>query len=106
VIAAQLQGDCSIDIIEAHHVDKKDKPSGSAIALRHATGQKEIPIHSIRAQDTMGDNTVIFTCVGERLELRHQVYSRDVFARGALKAASFLVGKKAGLYSIKDLWQP
>ena len=93
---------CTIDIIEMHHSQKKDKPSGSALALARAT-DREVPIHSIRAGDIIGEHTVIFTCEGERIELKHQVFSRDAFAKGALKAAKFLIGRPAGLYSIKDL---
>lgn len=104
LLAKRLKGHCSIDIVEAHHIHKKDKPSGSALALGKAMDQKEASIHSIRAGDVIGDHTVIFTCEGERIELRHQVQSRDAFAKGALKAASFLIGKQPGLYSIRDLF--
>lgn len=104
LLAKRLKGHCSIDIVEAHHVHKKDKPSGSALALEKAMDQKETSIHSIRAGDVIGDHTVIFTCDGEQIELRHQVHSRKAFAKGALKAASFLIGKRPGLYSIKDLF--
>lgn len=93
----------SIDIIEAHHNQKKDKPSGSALALARAIG-KDIPIHSIRSGDIIGDHTVIFVGEGERIELKHQVFSRDAFAKGALKAAKFLAKKPPGLYSLKDLF--
>lgn len=104
LMAKRLYGFCSIDIVEAHHVHKKDKPSGTALALQQAAGKLDSPIHSIRAGDIIGDHTVIFTCAGERIELKHQVDSRDAFAEGALKAASFLIGKTPGLYSIKDLF--
>ncbi len=93
----------SIDIIEAHHNQKKDKPSGSALALARAMG-KEVPIHSIRSGDIIGEHTVIFVGEGERIELKHQVFSRDAFAKGALKAAKFLAKKPPGLYSLKDLF--
>lgn len=104
LIAKRLGSLCSIDIVEAHHVHKKDKPSGTALALQQAARKPDSPIHSIRAGDIIGDHTVIFTCAGERIELKHQVDSRDAFAEGALKAASFLIGKNPGLYSIKDLF--
>lgn len=93
----------SIEIIEAHHDQKKDKPSGSALALAKAMG-KEVPIHSIRSGDIIGDHTVLFVGEGERIELKHQVFSRDAFAKGALKAAKFLAKKPPGLYSLKDLF--
>lgn len=104
LIARRLKGACTIDIVEAHHVHKKDRPSGSALALKKAAGGEQTTIHSIRAGDIIGDHTVIFTCEGERIELKHQVHSRDAFARGALLAAKFLIGKPPGLYSIKDLF--
>ena len=104
LLARRLKGSCSVDIIEAHHIHKKDKPSGSALKLKQAINYPDAPIHSIRSGDIIGDHTVIFTCAGERIELKHQVHSRDAFAEGALKAASFLLGKDPGLYSVKDLF--
>jgi len=104
LLAKQLKNQASIDIIETHHLHKKDRPSGTALLLAQAMKSKEIPIHSLRAGDTLGDHTVIFTLEGERIELKHQVYSRNVFARGALKAAVFLCGQDPGLYSVKDLF--
>ncbi len=103
-IAQRLKGLCQIEIIEAHHHTKKDKPSGAALKLAHAVGGQEIAIHSIRAGDIIGDHTVVFVMNGERIELKHQAQSREVFARGALLAAKFLKTKPPGLYSIKDLF--
>jgi 4-hydroxy-tetrahydrodipicolinate reductase len=94
--------DCAIDIVEAHHAQKKDRPSGTALLLARSMG-KEVPIHSIRAGDIIGDHTILFTCEGERIELKHHVVSRDAFAQGALKAAKFLVKQPPGLYSVKDI---
>jgi 4-hydroxy-tetrahydrodipicolinate reductase len=102
MIAEKLQEAATIEIIEAHHAEKKDRPSGTALALEKAVGKKS-PIHSIRAGDIVGDHTVVFALNGERIELKHQAHSRDAFAHGALKAAKFLLDKPAGLYSLKDM---
>jgi len=105
-ISRQLNGLCQIEIVEAHHQTKKDKPSGAALKLAKALcdkGDKEIPIHSIRAGDIIGDHTVVFVMNGERIELKHQAQSREVFARGALLAAQFIKTQPPGLYSVKDL---
>ena len=101
-ISRHLKGLCQIEIVEAHHQMKKDQPSGAALALAKAT-QTNPPIHSIRAGDIIGDHTVYFIMAGERIELKHQARSREVFARGALYAAKFLKTMPAGLYSVKDL---
>ncbi len=98
-----LLGPCNIEIIEAHHVHKKDQPSGTALALKKVLGP--IRIHSIRAGDIPGDHTVLFALDGERIELKHQVHSREAFARGALVAAKFLKNKPPGLYSLKDIYE-
>ncbi len=103
-ISEKLKGLCQIEILEAHHQTKKDKPSGAALALAKIVDQGEIPIHSIRAGDIIGDHSVFFVMAGERIELKHQVQSREVFARGALYAAKFLKTQPAGLYSVKDLF--
>ena len=103
-ISQQLKGLCRIEIVEAHHQAKKDQPSGSALTLAKAVSETEIPIHSIRAGDIIGDHTVFFVLAGERIELKHQAHSREAFARGALYAAKFLKNKPPGLYSVKDLF--
>jgi 4-hydroxy-tetrahydrodipicolinate reductase len=102
LLAQKLGG--TIDIVEAHHAQKKDKPSGTALLLAQMAGN-QVAIHSIRAGDIIGDHTVIFTCAGERIELKHQVISRDTFAQGALKAAKFLKTRPPGLYSLKDIYE-
>ncbi len=102
LMARHLKGLCQIEIVEAHHQTKKDQPSGASIALAKAV-KTDAPIHSIRAGDIIGDHTVYFVMAGERIELKHQAQSREVFARGALYAAKFLKTKPAGLYSVKDL---
>jgi 4-hydroxy-tetrahydrodipicolinate reductase len=101
LIADRLKETAHVEIIEAHHITKKDQPSGTALALGKVSGAKNI--HSIRAGDIIGDHTVLFVLNGERIELKHQVQSREAFARGALLAAKFLKTKPPGLYSMKDL---
>jgi len=65
--------------------------------------QSEIGIHAIRGGDVVGDHTVIFAANGERVELTHKASSRDTFANGALRAATWVVGQPAGLYSMQDV---
>ncbi|MDD5044909.1 MAG: 4-hydroxy-tetrahydrodipicolinate reductase [Candidatus Omnitrophica bacterium] len=105
-IAKKLGPDYSIEIVEAHHKMKKDAPSGTAKkfaqVLKEATG-KEIPTHAIRLGDIIGDHTIIFCGNSERIEIKHQAHSRDLFALGALKAAKWVAGKPAGLYSMQDV---
>lgn len=105
-IAKRLGPDYSIEIVEAHHKRKLDAPSGTAKkigqVLADAT-RKEIPIHAIRLGDIVGDHTVIFCGNSERIEIKHQAHSRDLFALGALKAAKWVAGKPAGLYSMQDV---
>jgi 4-hydroxy-tetrahydrodipicolinate reductase len=105
-IAKRLGPDYSIEIVEAHHKTKKDAPSGTAKkfsqVLADAAG-KEIPIHAIRLGDIVGDHTIIFCGNSERIEIKHQAHSRDLFALGALKAAKWVMGKPVGLYSMSDV---
>jgi 4-hydroxy-tetrahydrodipicolinate reductase len=107
--AAELLGnEFEIEIVETHHRMKKDAPSGTAktIAemLRGARKMNnEIPIRSIREGDVVGEHTVIFNGPGERVELTHRAASREIFAGGALRAAQWIVGKAAGLYSMEDV---
>jgi len=70
--------------------------------LADATG-KEIPTHAIRLGDIVGDHTVIFCGNSERIEIKHQAHSRDLFAVGALRAAKWIMAKPAGLYSMQDV---
>jgi len=105
-IAKRLGADYNIEIAEAHHKAKKDAPSGTAKKfgqiLQDAT-KKEIPIHAIRLGDIVGDHTIIFCGNSERIEIKHQAHSRDLFALGALKAAKWVMGKPAGLYSMQEV---
>jgi 4-hydroxy-tetrahydrodipicolinate reductase len=105
-LAKRLGPDYSIEIVEAHHRAKKDAPSGTAKkigqVLANATG-KEIPTHAIRLGDIVGDHTIIFCGNSERIEIKHQAHTRDLFALGALKAAKWIANKPAGLYSMQDV---
>ncbi len=124
--AARLDDAYDIEIIEAHHRHKQDAPSGTALGLareaaagrgvdldavadygRHGmTGEREagrIGIHAVRGGDIVGDHTVIFAGEGERLELTHRAASRDVLAAGAVRAAVWVSGKPAGLYTMQDV---
>lgn len=102
--AAALPGwDC--DIVESHHVHKKDAPSGTALALGEcAQLAGAMPRYaSLRAGDIVGEHTVQFAALGERIELVHRATNRDIFARGALHAAARLAGRGPGLYRLRDL---
>jgi len=105
-IAKRLGGEYNIEIVEAHHKAKKDAPSGTAKKMAEvlaATTKREIPIHAIRLGDIVGDHTVIFCGNSERIEIKHQAHTRDLFALGALKAAKWVINKPAGLYSMQDV---
>jgi len=107
--AAELLGrDFAAEIIETHHKMKKDAPSGTGKTLSEVlkAAQKtgnEIPIQSIREGEVVGEHTVVFTGPAERLELTHRAASREIFARGALRAAKWIVGRLPGLYSMQDV---
>jgi 4-hydroxy-tetrahydrodipicolinate reductase len=122
--AAVLGGSFDIEIVEKHHNQKKDSPSGTALLLadalnevslgtrpyvygRHARSEqrdpKEIGIHAVRAGTIVGEHEVLFAGKDEVVEFRHAAYSRSIFASGALQAARFLVGKPPGLYGMKEM---
>src|SRR6185369_15739031 len=126
VAAGILGNDFDVEIVEAHHRHKVDAPSGTAIKLgeivaatlkrdlkkeaRHgregdtgARTAKEIGFHAIRGGDIVGEHTVIFAGTGERVEVTIRSQSRMTYALGALRAAKFLRGKRAGLYNMKDV---
>lgn len=94
-----------VDVVESHHVHKKDAPSGTALTLGQAAGSAGAQVHyaSLRAGDIVGEHTVQFTGLGERVELVHRATHRDVFARGALHVAQKLVDRAAGSYRVRDL---
>jgi 4-hydroxy-tetrahydrodipicolinate reductase len=121
-----LSGAFDIEIIEKHHNQKIDAPSGTALAIadavnstlngkmkyiydRHSTRQKrtrdEIGIHSIRGGTIAGEHTILFSGNDEMLEIKHTAISRDLFAEGALKAALFLYGKEPGYYTMQDIFK-
>ena len=125
-VAAALGDDYDIEITETHHRFKKDAPSGTALELARkicAASKKDldtcitpgrsgaqagrqagkIGMHARRQGDVVGEHTVAFGTLGETLELTHKAHSRDIFARGALKAAAWLMGKEPGLYSMADV---
>ena len=106
--AEQLGSDFDAEIVETHHKMKKDAPSGTAKTLAEVLKtakktQTEIPIQSIREGDVVGEHTVIFNGPSERLELSHRAASREIFARGALRAAKWIIGEPPGLYSMQDV---
>jgi 4-hydroxy-tetrahydrodipicolinate reductase len=112
-----------VEIIERHHRFKKDSPSGTALhfakIIQQSQGQlhlqhgregvigerpaNEIGIHAVRAGDNVGEHAIIFSALGETMELVHKGHSRDAYARGALKAAKYLAGRPAGQYSMNDV---
>ncbi|WP_460813003.1 4-hydroxy-tetrahydrodipicolinate reductase [Luteimonas pelagia] len=102
--AAALPG-WDLDILEAHHVHKRDAPSGTALALGEVAGAAgaEPRYASVRAGDIVGEHTVQLTGQGERIELVHRATNRDIFARGALHAATRLRGRPPGRYALRDL---
>lgn len=122
--ATRLLDGFDIEIVEAHHNQKVDAPSGTALMIadavsqaksgavhyefdRHSKRKKreetEIGIHSIRGGTIVGEHEVIFAGHDEVIRLSHSAASKEVFAQGALRAAEFLVGKEAGMYDMNDL---
>jgi 4-hydroxy-tetrahydrodipicolinate reductase len=124
--AALLDADYDIDVLEMHHRHKIDAPSGTALALGHAaaagrkvglekvwrktrdghTGARpagEIGFAALRGGDEVGFHTVMYAGIGERLELTHRAFSREIYANGAMKAARWVLTQKPGLYSMKDV---
>ncbi len=119
--SARLLKDYDIELIEAHHRNKKDAPSGTAKTLLQiieeeaGTREKlygregmterknEIGVHVIRGGDIVGDHKVMYSKNFETIELSHRAYDRSVFASGALRAARWVVGKKPGIYDMNDV---
>lgn len=104
--AALALPDWSCDIIDVHHVDKRDQPSGTALALGSAisdAGGRTPQYASLRAGDIAGEHMVQFTGAGERLELVHRATHRDLFARGAVFAATRIPGLAPGSYGLSDV---
>src|SRR5262249_36189211 len=112
-----------VEILERHHRFKKDSPSSTALqfakvmedetgqtTLRHGregvVGERppsEIGVHAIRVGDNVGEHTIIFSTLGETMELTHRAHARDCYARGSLQAAKFLANRPAGRYSMSDV---
>jgi 4-hydroxy-tetrahydrodipicolinate reductase len=107
--AVELLGsDFNPEIVETHHKMKKDAPSGTAKTLAEILKaaqkmQRKIPIESIREGDVVGEHNVVFSGPDERVELTHRAASREIFARGALRAAKWIINKPPGLYSMQDV---
>lgn len=125
--AAEILGtDFDLEIVEMHHRLKRDAPSGTARTLAEILAEvrkqqldkiarygrsgivgertgTEIGVHSIRGGDVVGDHTVTFAGIGERLELTHKASSRETFANGALRAALWVINQKPGLYDMQDV---
>lgn len=105
---AHTLSNARIAIVETHHMQKKDAPSGTALMLAEILAQaskqsnQAIPIQSMRIGEVIGEHSVLFECGNERIEIKHTVHNRDAFARGALIAAKWLVGKPAGFYTFED----
>ncbi|MDD2215143.1 MAG: dihydrodipicolinate reductase C-terminal domain-containing protein [Eubacteriales bacterium] len=102
ILSSIVEKDFDVEIVEKHHKNKVDAPSGTAFMLVNALGH-DCPTHSIRAGTIPGEHTVIVAGPDEVIELTHIALSRGIFARGALSAARFLIKQKPGLYSMEDL---
>jgi 4-hydroxy-tetrahydrodipicolinate reductase len=129
-VARQLGDAYDIEIVEAHHNQKKDAPSGTALSLAESicksTGRSldsdlvygrgsqardkdetrskgAIGMHAVRMGDVVGEHTIYYATPGERIEIRHVATSRDTFAQGALRAAAFLARQKPGRYTMNDV---
>ena len=105
--AQRLPKDSLVKIVEAHHIHKKDAPSGTAKQLaqiiKEARGEEVKEIQSIREGEIIGDHRVFFAGAFDTIELRHSAKSRAIFAHGALVAAKWLVNQKPGFYTMEDV---
>ncbi|HSL91761.1 MAG TPA: 4-hydroxy-tetrahydrodipicolinate reductase [Candidatus Limnocylindrales bacterium] len=123
-VACVLGDDYDVEIVEVHHRFKKDSPSGTAVKLANAVAgalgrdmkevgvygrqgmvgersRKEIGVFAVRAGDVVGEHTLVFGGIGERFEITHRAHSRETFARGAVRAAAWVVGKPGGVYDMR-----
>lgn len=126
IMARALGDDYDVEITEIHHRYKKDAPSGTALRMAEVVAEalgrdlakvavhgrqglpgertkQEIGIFSLRSGDVVGEHTVSFGAPGERLELTHRAHTRDTYARGAIRAARYVIGRGPGLYSMQDV---
>jgi 4-hydroxy-tetrahydrodipicolinate reductase len=125
-IASTLGDDFDVEIVELHHKLKKDAPSGTAVRMGEVVAealgrdynkvarcsregiigertQEEIGMQTVRGGDIIGEHTVYFIGMGERIELSHRAMTRDMFSRGSVRAAKWVVGKAPGLYDMQDV---
>jgi 4-hydroxy-tetrahydrodipicolinate reductase len=125
-VAKMLGQEYDIEVLETHHRFKKDSPSGTAIRIVEriceATGREfdkdvvygrqgiigersmnQIGVHAIRSGDVVGEHTVVFGSLGERIEITHKAHTRDTFVRGAIRAAMFLAQKPPRMYRMSDV---
>lgn len=106
--AARVLGkDYNVEVVEAHHADKKDAPSGTAKEIvrliKEERGDIKIPVESVREGDIIGEHTITFESSVDVIEITHSAKTRDIFAKGALQAAKFATAKKHGLFTMKDV---
>lgn len=125
-IAKTLGDDFDVEVVELHHKLKKDAPSGTAVRMGEVVAEalgrdynqvarccregiigertkEEIGMQTIRGGDIIGEHTVYFIGMGERIELSHRAMTRDMFSRGSVRAAKWVVGKDGGLYDMQDV---
>ena len=126
LVAKALGDEYDVEVIEAHHNQKADSPSGTAVRIADvlataldrdinqvgvygregivgARPEKEIGIHAIRGGDIIGDHTVLFAGIGERVEVSHRAQSRESFASGAVRAARWIINAPKGLHDISEV---
>ena len=125
-VARTLGDDFDVEIVELHHNKKKDSPSGTAVRMGEVVAEalgrdynkvanyhregicgertkEEIGMQTVRGGDIVGEHTVYFIGQGERIEISHRAMTRDMFARGSVRAARWVVGQKPGLYDMQDV---
>ena len=105
--AKVLGSEYEISILEAHHAEKKDAPSGTAKEMerivKSVKADADVAISSVREGEIVGEHTITFESDVDLIEITHSAKTRDIFAQGALKAAKFVAGKKSGLFTMKDV---
>jgi 4-hydroxy-tetrahydrodipicolinate reductase len=125
-VAKTLGDDFDVEIVELHHNKKKDSPSGTAVRMGEVVAEalgrdynkvanyhregicgertrEEIGMQTVRGGDIVGEHTVYFIGMGERIEISHRAMTRDMFSRGSVRAAQWVVGKAPGLYDMQDV---